>query len=158
MFEWESLRKQKLFIKIPRAHQIVIHGYIPSNHILCVQGLEMELTSVQPFCNESRNVKKSFETTKERRKLLLTSDFIVRDSAEWLFKPSYVLWAWQRYHLTWDYSGSECFSTSQIRVRNVITRAILFSGTWVKLRRKTENRFPLWILFLLDQQTLLIKQ
>lgn len=61
--------RKKIIYQNYRGQQIVIHKYISSNHILCVQDLEMEQSSIQPLSNKSRNVKKSFEDHKGKARV-----------------------------------------------------------------------------------------
>lgn len=144
MFEWEILHKRKWSVRIPRTTEwLVIYGCIHGNHIPCVRDLEMKLSSVQPLRNESRKERRAL---RPRGRKNVPSNFwfccpwLRLVTVKTVFGPNrgvlpLEIDPWRKH-----------VSPSQSGVRNRVTRAVLFSGTWVKWRRKTDLEFP-WILF-----------
>lgn len=128
---------------------MVIHEYGNSNQIVFRPGNGTEFSSAF-LCSVKKEEELKEELWEHKGKERVAPNFWFY--CAWLcwgtVKTIYVLWAWQRVSppLPFTPEVNKC-PTSQIRMRDIITRAVLFSGTWVMFRRKTglDNVFLLWV-------------
>lgn len=147
LFEWEILHEQKLCLYIPRTTKLWFMN----------MGIVIKLSVFRPgngteFSSASlcsiKKCKEDLWEHKGKARVALNFWFYCAWLCWVTVKTIYVLWAWQRVSPPLPFTPEvNKRPTSQIRMRGVITRAVLFSGTWVTFRRKTglDNIFLLWV-------------